>query len=359
MHMRALALAALLIGGCASPGAAPPVQAARPPVVQADAIDAAAAAFSAKTGISNMSLLLMKGEEVLYRKDFGSYGPETMVPIASATKWLVGSAVMTLVDAGRLNLEDPIRTWLPELPAPYGGLSLGQLLSYTAGTAGLNQGGLDVRQDRTLSLEAAALELAQRPLADTPGRSFAYGGADFQFVGAVVERVTGKRWSDVFDETLAKPLGMNKLSWSNPQGPNPAASVRNPLLQGGAFVSLDAYAPLLTMLAQDGVYKGRRYLSERAIRDMERTRTRGLTMRYVPPGATATSHYSIAHWCETGTDDGPGGRCAMLSSPGAFGVYPWIDRTSGLHGVIYVQDSFNRIAADERVLREAMIAAVR
>jgi len=363
MILRSCVLASLLIAGLiagtAGVRAEPQGEAARPAEVKSAAIDAAAAAFTQATGISNMSLLLMKGEEVLYRKDFGSYGPQTVVPIASATKWLVGTAVMSLVDAGRLSLQDPIRTWLPELPAPYGDLRLEQLLSYTAGTTGLNAGGLDIRQDRRVSLEAGALELAKRPLADAPGRSFAYGGADFQFVGAVVERVTGRSWSAFFEEALATPLGMGALSWSNPQGPIPAAEIRNPLLQGGAAVRLDAYAPLLTMLAQEGVYKGRRYLSEAAVREMERPRTRGLSMRYVPPGATAGSQYSIAHWCEAEAQDATGGRCTMLSSPGAFGVYPWIDRTSGLHGIIYLQDNFNRIAADERILRDAMIAAVR
>jgi CubicO group peptidase (beta-lactamase class C family) len=348
----ALALAILWLGACA----ATPSRQGDPAVAAArtSAIDAAAAAFSEKTRIPNMSVLIMRGEDTLYRRDFGTYSPSTVVPIASATKWVVGATVMTLVDDGRLSLDKPIRTWLPDLAAPYGDLTLAQLLSYTAGTAGLNQGGVDIRQDKTISMADAARELAGLPLAAEPGTSFAYGGADFQFVGAVVEAVTGKSWVAYFEEELGRPLGLAPFFWSNPQGPTRPETLRNPLLQGGAATSMDAYAPLLTMLAQDGVYRGKRYLSTASVRRMERTMTKGLVMRYVPPGAPAGSTYSIAHWCEVEGAD----RCAMLSSPGAFGVYPWIDRASGLHGIIFLQDQFNRIAADERVLRDAMIAAV-
>jgi CubicO group peptidase (beta-lactamase class C family) len=346
-----LACAALAMAGCAMA----PSKTANAPTVRTQDIEAAAQAFSQKTGIANMSLLMMRGETVLYRKDFGAYTPETVVPIASATKWMVGATVMKLVDEGKLTLDAPIRTWLTDLPSPHADLTLAQLLSYTSGTVGLNQGGADVRQDKTITLAAAVKELAKLPLAAGPGTSFAYGGTDFQFVGAVVEATTGEPWAKVFDERIGAPLGMTPVYWSNPRGPNPPETVRNPLLQGGAATSMDAYAPLLTMLAQEGVFKGKRILSVAAVREMEKTMTRGLEMRFVPPGAPAGAQYSIAHWCEV---EGPK-RCVMLSSPGAFGAYPWIDRANGLHGVIFLQDQFSRIAADERVLRDAMIAAAR
>jgi aspartyl aminopeptidase len=49
----------------------------------------------------------------------------------------------------------------------------------------------------------------------------------------------------------------------------------------------------------------------------------------------------------------------MLSSPGAFGVYPWIDRPNGLHGVIFVEDRLARIADEARAFRDEMIASAR
>ncbi|NWG45685.1 MAG: serine hydrolase, partial [Alphaproteobacteria bacterium] len=189
---------------------------------------------------------------------------------------------------------------------------------------------------------------------DEPGTAYAYGGPNFQIAGAVVERVSGQRWADYFDEVLGDPLGMTPFFWSNPAAPVPPEKVTNPVLQGGVVTTMDAYAPFLTMIAQKGVYKGRRYLSEAAIADMETVATHGVERKFVPPGAGDTHiEYNVAHWCEV---EGPDG-CTMLTSPGAYGFYPWVDRASGLHGIVFIQDRLNRIAADVRALRDAMIAA--
>ncbi|MCP5433624.1 MAG: beta-lactamase family protein [Alphaproteobacteria bacterium] len=317
-------------------------------------IDALAKSFSEKTGVEDFSILLMQDETVLYRHDFGSFDRSTTIPIASATKWIVGAAVMTLVDQGKLSLDAPIKTYLPELPAPYDDLTLRQLLSYTAGLANLREGFVEFRQDRTISLAQSVELLSKMPLVDPPGTAFSYGGANFQFAGAIVERVTGKRWADYVSEVLARPLGMKPLYWSNPQAPVPPEKVTNPILQAGMFISVDAYQPFLTMIAQKGVYKGKRYLSEAAIEEMDTPVTHGLDMKYVPPGAGDLAiEYAIAHWCERESKSGRG--CALPTSPGAFGVYPWVDRELGLHGIIFLQDQLERIANDVRRLRDTII----
>ncbi|MCP5433620.1 MAG: beta-lactamase family protein [Alphaproteobacteria bacterium] len=318
-------------------------------------IDAAAADFRASTGVENFALLMMRGEEVLYRRDFGAYGPATAIPIASATKWITGATVMTLVDEGRLSLDAPVKTYLPELAAPYGDLTLRLLLSYTAGLDSILKL-VDIRQDRTITLAQSAEEIAKLPLADPPGTAFRYGGANFQIAGAVVERVTGKRWSDYFFEALGTPLQMSPFRWSIPNPKIPADKVLNPILQGGAVTSADSYGRFLTMIARKGVLEGKRYLSAAAVDEMDKVETRNVEMKLVPPGAgDSNPQYALAHWCER---EGPTG-CAMLTSPGAYGTYPWIDVENGLHGIILVQDRLERIAAAERRLRDAMIAAAR
>jgi CubicO group peptidase (beta-lactamase class C family) len=327
------------------------------PAAAVTGINTAAATFSSATGVKNFSLAMMRGEQVLYRKDFGDYRPHTVIPLASATKWITGATVMTLVDKGKISLDAPVKTWLPDLPAAYADLTLRQLMSFTSGLASLQDGAVDVRQDKTISMDQAVRELAKLPLKSKPGTDFAYGGPNLQFAGAVVEKVSGQAWGTYFRTELGDPLGMKPFFWSNPSGPNKPESVHNPILQGGAATTLDAYLNFLTMVADRGVFKGRRYLSEAAIDSMERVATHGLAMRYVPAGAGPGANYAVAHWCEaSGLVAGKSG-CTMLASPGAFGVYPWIDRAHGLHGVIFVQDQLARIADAERVLREVMIHA--
>ena len=57
-------------------------------------------------------------------------------------------------------------------------------------------------------------------------------------------------------------------------------------------------------------------------------------MAYVPPGAAGKNlQYALGNWCEgVGAD----GRCTMASSPGMLGTYPWIDRSSGLYGLFFL-----------------------
>jgi CubicO group peptidase (beta-lactamase class C family) len=138
-------------------------------------MDAAAAAFAAGAGVRDFSVIIMRGEANLYRRDFGAYTPDTVLPIASATKWMTGALVMTLVDDGKLTLDDRLDRHLSALPPAYAELTLRQLLSYTAGTAALTDGAADLRLDRRLSFADAAAELARKPLVARPGESFAYG----------------------------------------------------------------------------------------------------------------------------------------------------------------------------------------
>jgi hypothetical protein len=114
---------------------------------------------------------------------------------------------------------------------------------------------------------------------------------------------------------------------------------------------MDDYAAFLTMIAQDGAYRGRKVLPPSAIRQMATVMTKGLKKGYVPPGAAGRPvEYAIAHWCERMQDD----RCALESSPGAYGAYPWIDHDAGLHGIIFIKDRLPRIIAAALALREGL-----
>lgn len=323
--------------------------------VQTRRIETAARTFMKDTGISDMSFLLMRGETILMRRDYGAYDETTVLPLASATKWITGAMIMRSVDRGELSLDAPIGTYVSGLPGAHAGLKVKELLSYTAGLPSLADGGGDITQNKRIAMNEAARALAVRPPTTPPSTSFAYGGPDFQFLGAALEAKSGSRWATVFDDAFAHPMGLSPFYWSNPKGPNPPNTVTNPLLQGGAATTLTAYGRFLTMIAEQGEFEGRRYLSEAAIRRMEESATTGLTLRYVPEGAPDGAAYNLAHWCERPTPSG----CLMLSSPGAFGVYPWIDRPNGLHGVIFVEDRLARIADDARAFRDEMIASAR
>jgi CubicO group peptidase (beta-lactamase class C family) len=301
-----------------------------------------------------VTAIVMKDGKQLYRVDVGKIDATTRYPVASASKWLTAALVMTVVDDGKLKLDAPIATVLPEFSSDAGRITLRMLLAQTAGLGNL-RGRVDVRQDARITLAQSAAEIAARPLAHPPGQVFEYGGPQFQVAGAMVEKVTGRRWSDLFDERIARPLGMTATTWEHlpARGATPAETL-NPLLQGGAVTTADDYIKFLTMIAANGRFDGRRILSERSVREMETVQTLGLRKAYLPPGAGDKGEYALGNWCERWSEAHD---CTLVSSPGAFGTLPWIDRTSGTYGVFFVKDLLIRVGPRLRAARAAAMAA--
>ncbi len=343
-----IAIASLATLGSA--GADPAPRDAPPPALKPLLEDALAHATNAQ----GLTAIVMRNGRPLYRLDIGAIGRDQQFPIASASKWLTGALVMTVVDEGKLSLDAPISTVLPEFKGPAAAITLRQLLSQTAGEGSL-KGGFDLKQPATITLAQSAAEIAARPLQDPPGTIFNYGGPHFQVAGAMVEAVTGKRWADLFNARIAGPLGMTHTYWLHlPNQKETPAETLNPLLQGGVVTTADDYMRFLTMLAQNGQYNGKRILSARAVEAMETNQTLGLAMGYVPPGASGrNAQYALANWCDAWDKNK---RCTLVSSPGAFGTTPWIDRNSGLYGIFFIK-SRDPDVAKPFLQAEAMIIA--
>jgi CubicO group peptidase (beta-lactamase class C family) len=76
------------------------------------------------------AILIAKDNRIVYEKCFGSYTPDTVVLIASAGKWLAAATIMSVVEAGKLSLDDRASKWLPEFKNdPKGKATLRQMLS--------------------------------------------------------------------------------------------------------------------------------------------------------------------------------------------------------------------------------------
>jgi CubicO group peptidase (beta-lactamase class C family) len=135
----------------------------------------------------------------------------------------------------------------------------------------------------------------------------------------------------------------------------PPSDTLDPLLQGGLVTTAQDYARFLTMLAQNGSVDGKRILSASAVEAMETVQTLGLPMAYKPPGAGhGGPQYALGNWCERWSADR---RCTLVSSPGAFGTYPWIDRQSGLYGIFFTRTRLPRIVDDLVRARTAILEA--
>lgn len=307
-----------------------------------------------QSGVPGLTAIVMRRGQPLFRLDVGKIAPDAELPVASASKWMTAALVMSVVDDGRLALDAPISRYLPDFTGAAGRITLRELLAQTAGTGSLRDG-VDIRQDPRITLAESAAEVAHRPLQDSPGTVFRYGGPGFQVAGAAVEAVTGERWATLFDERIAQPLGMHHTHWEHlpAHGVSPQQT-RNPLLQGGVVTTADDYMRFLTMLAQHGRYGGRQVLSAQAVDAIERVQTLGKPMAYLPPGARDDhAQYALGNWCERWT---AAGDCTLVSSPGAFGTYPWIDRATGVYGIFFVRGRLPKLVKYFVAARSAILA---
>ena len=156
--------------------------------------------------------------------------------LASMTKIVTSTAAMQLVEQGRIGLDDPVARHLPEfeglrvrqadgsLAAPQSMPTLRQLMTHTAGFSYnfMNRPGIaeayraarvtDGLADPEVTTEEAMRRLAAAPLAFQPGAEFHYSLAT-DVLGAVVERVTGRPLASFVAERIARPLGLDSLTF--------------------------------------------------------------------------------------------------------------------------------------------------
>jgi hypothetical protein len=110
------------------------------------------------------------------------------------------------------------------------------------------------------------------------------------------------------------------------------------------------FSRFLMMMAQRGKVGGKQVYPAAAVELIERDYARGLPHRWQGAGAEGGRSYGFALWCEETTEDGT---CPVISSGGAWGTMPWIDRQKDVWGLFFVYDRGPRMRPDLNVLRGA------
>jgi CubicO group peptidase (beta-lactamase class C family) len=146
--------------------------------------------------LGGCALVLIKDDKVVYRKSFGRYGADKLVPIASASKWLSGALIMTLVDDGKLSLDDRVSKYIPEFGSDKSNITIRHLFAHTSGLPAEAR----CRNDKRTTLESCTSEIARMQLRAAPGEDFYYGGVSMHVGGRIAEIVSGKSWHELFAE---------------------------------------------------------------------------------------------------------------------------------------------------------------
>ena len=186
------------------------------------------------------AVVIIKDGRVIYQRGYGSANletrtpitPQTMFDVASVAKQFAGFAIATLVEEGKLSLDDDVRKYLPSVPDFGKPITIGHLVYHTSGLRDwpetLALSGLDWSGPISL---ATILEMVQRQreLDFAPGEEYQYSNTGYNLLAATVAKVSDQSFREWSDANIFKPLGMKHTHVCNSPTeivPNRAESYR-------------------------------------------------------------------------------------------------------------------------------------
>jgi len=203
----AAALLMCLLTACASGG--DPMQST------AGQVDSMMSAYAGDA--PGAALLVVRDGEQLLHRGYGladverqvAVTPATNFRLASVSKQFTAAAILLLAQDGALSLDDPVRKWLPSLPAAADGITLHHLLSHTSGLVDYE----DVMPDRVDGQlhDADVLRLleAQDRLYFPPGSDYRYSNSGYALLALVVGKASGLDFASFLRERIFGLLGMD------------------------------------------------------------------------------------------------------------------------------------------------------
>jgi CubicO group peptidase (beta-lactamase class C family) len=177
--------------------------------------------------IPGLSLAVVRNGQVVKSKGYGYANLEvrapakvdTIFPAGSITKQFTATAIMQLVEQGKLKLDDSITKYFPEAPAAWKPITSRHLLTHSSGIPDIfgsteqtlyTKGIIDFHREYTED-ELAHAYFAQ-PLDFPPGTRASYSNSAYQMLGFLIHRVTGQYYGDFFKKHIFLPLGMTTTS---------------------------------------------------------------------------------------------------------------------------------------------------
>jgi CubicO group peptidase (beta-lactamase class C family) len=242
---------------------APVVRAQTSPTAR---IDRYVAKELAAQHIPGLAVGIYRDGKIVFAKGYGLANVELGVAVKPATIFQSGSigkqftatAIMMLVEEGKIGLDDSLPKYFPDAPESWRTSTIRELLSHTSGLADYTSdsvtkagGPIDLRADYT---EAQLVKIIETLPSDfAPGESWEYSNTNFVLLGAVIRRVTGQFYGDFLQARVFRPLGMTSTRVISEADiiPNRAAGYQ---LVNGQLKNQDWVSPSLNTTADGALY---------------------------------------------------------------------------------------------------------
>ena len=141
--------------------------------------------------------------------------PDTIFQSGSVGKQFTATAVMMLVEEGKVSLDDPIKKYFSGAPEAWNDIKVHNLLSHTSGLSEYETGARTkvggpfyMRMDYTE--DELYKRITEMPMDFKPGEDWAYRNTNYVLLGILIHKVTGKFYGDFLQERIFRPLGMTR-----------------------------------------------------------------------------------------------------------------------------------------------------
>lgn len=194
-------------------------------IAQEDSLKSFINSYVTKNGFDG-TILVQQDSAIIYQESFGiadrrfniPITRETIYNIASITKAFTAVLILQLVEEGKLELNKPFKTYLPEYPDQVSlKVTLHQLLNHNSGIVLIDtvssvdnamKYGLGIFQVPHTS-DQILRSFWDKPLANEPGTKFNYNNADYIILGKIIEKIYHKTYEEVLYEKILRPLDMH------------------------------------------------------------------------------------------------------------------------------------------------------
>ena len=170
------------------------------------------------------SVLVARGNEVLFSKGYGSANLEWEIPNTPSTKFRLGSvtkqftaaSILLLEERGKLKVDDPVKKYLPAAPAAWNKMTIFHVLTHTAGIPNFT-GFADYASSEPFPTtpEKLVARFRDKPLEFEPGEKWNYSNSGYVLLGYLIEQISGQSYERFVQENIFTPLGMKDSGYDS------------------------------------------------------------------------------------------------------------------------------------------------
>ncbi|MGH8290723.1 MAG: serine hydrolase domain-containing protein [Steroidobacteraceae bacterium] len=190
------------------------------PSAIADPLDRLVEQYMAAHKVPGLSFEVIQNDKVKDSRYYGKANLETNTPIspesvfelASVTKPFTATAVMLLVQEGKIKLSDPITNYIDNAPPSWHQITVRELLDHTAGLPEQAIVSFNGTPLMDVSTKAQFDLIKSRPLLYTPGEKALYSDPGYFLLGMIIERVSGMKYRKFMQTRIFGPVGMTHTS---------------------------------------------------------------------------------------------------------------------------------------------------